>query len=182
MEFLDHRLTSYQSEDEHQAGEDVERASPRTARMLDGEIATLELKADLGHLAIVELGCHARETAHAFAARELGVRIHASRGSMDLGESDGGLPPDSLVEDIDAILAETERLAGLQDEGGLVRLVVAPCSPFSVTRRLMQESAELARRLGLQLLQQRPIGGPMGSAGRIETAGRNATSNVARHT
>ena len=49
------------------------------------------------------------------AARELGVRIVASRGSMDLGESDGGLPPDSLVEDIDAILADTERLAGLVD-------------------------------------------------------------------
>src|SRR5512132_3510053 len=52
------------------------------------------------------------------AARELGVRIVASRGSMDLGESDGGLPPDSLVESIDHVLAETERLAGLQDEEG----------------------------------------------------------------
>jgi cytosine/adenosine deaminase-related metal-dependent hydrolase len=85
------------------------------------------------------------------AARELGVRIHASRGSMDLGESDGGLPPDSLVEELDEILADTERLAGLQDEDGFVRIVVAPCSPFSVTKRLMHESAELARRLGLQL-------------------------------
>jgi cytosine/adenosine deaminase-related metal-dependent hydrolase len=85
------------------------------------------------------------------AARELGVRIHASRGSMDLGQSDGGLPPDSLVERIDDVLAETERLAGLQDDDGFVRLVVAPCSPFSVTTRLMEESAALARRLGLQL-------------------------------
>ena len=85
------------------------------------------------------------------AARELGVRIHASRGSMDLGESDGGLPPDSLVERLDDILADTERLAGLQDDGGFVRIVVAPCSPFSVTKRLMEESAALARRLGLQL-------------------------------
>jgi cytosine/adenosine deaminase-related metal-dependent hydrolase len=85
------------------------------------------------------------------AARELGVRIHASRGSMDLGESDGGLPPDSLVEELDDILADTDRLAGLQDEDGRVRIVVAPCSPFSVTKRLMQESADLARRLGLQL-------------------------------
>ncbi|HSC92308.1 MAG TPA: 8-oxoguanine deaminase [Gaiellaceae bacterium] len=85
------------------------------------------------------------------AARELGVRIVASRGSMDLGESDGGLPPDSLVEDLDAILADTERLASLQDADGLVQIAVAPCSPFSVTRRLMTESAELARRLGLQL-------------------------------
>ncbi len=88
------------------------------------------------------------------AAQELGVRIVASRGSMDLGESDGGLPPDELVEDIDAVLAETERLAGaLHDDapGAFVRLAVAPCSPFSVTRDLMEESATLARRLGLPL-------------------------------
>jgi cytosine/adenosine deaminase-related metal-dependent hydrolase len=84
------------------------------------------------------------------AARELGVRIVASRGSMDLGESDGGLPPDSLVEDLDAILADTERLAALAD-GDRVGIAVAPCSPFSVTTRLMKESAALARRLGLQL-------------------------------
>ncbi len=85
------------------------------------------------------------------AAGELGVRIVASRGSMDLGVSDGGLPPDSLVESIDEILADTERLAGLQDEDGMVQLAVAPCSPFSVTKELMRESAELARRLGLRL-------------------------------
>jgi cytosine/adenosine deaminase-related metal-dependent hydrolase len=84
------------------------------------------------------------------AARDVGVRIVASRGSMDLGESEGGLPPDSLVEDIDAILADTERLHGEAD-GAVVQIVAAPCSPFSVTTRLMQESAALARRLGLQL-------------------------------
>ena len=82
------------------------------------------------------------------AAQELGVRIVASRGSMDLGESDGGLPPDSLVEDIDTILADTERLHGLAD-GATTQIAVAPCSPFSVTTRLMEESAALARRLGL---------------------------------
>jgi cytosine/adenosine deaminase-related metal-dependent hydrolase len=80
------------------------------------------------------------------AASELGVRLIPSRGSMDLGESDGGLPPDSLVEDADEVLAETVRLAERYPE-----LVVAPCSPFSVSGRLMRESAELARRLGLQL-------------------------------
>jgi cytosine/adenosine deaminase-related metal-dependent hydrolase len=85
------------------------------------------------------------------AAHELGVRIVASRGSMDLGESDGGLPPDALVEEIDDVLAETERLAGLQDDDGLVQIAVAPCSPFSVTGGLMRESAELARRLGVKL-------------------------------
>jgi cytosine/adenosine deaminase-related metal-dependent hydrolase len=88
------------------------------------------------------------------AAGELGVRIVASRGSMDLGESDGGLPPDELVEGLDAVLAETERLAGVlheQGPGARVQIAVAPCSPFSVTTRLMEESAALARRLGLPL-------------------------------
>jgi len=87
------------------------------------------------------------------AARELGVRIVASRGSMDLGESDGGLPPDRLVEELDAVLADTERLAALHETGpgARVQVAVAPCSPFSVTRRLMKESAELARRLELPL-------------------------------
>lgn len=88
------------------------------------------------------------------AAREIGLRIVASRGSMDLGVSDGGLPPDELVEDLDAVLAETERLAAAIHEpghGARVQLAVAPCSPFSVTGRLMEESAALARRLGLPL-------------------------------
>jgi cytosine/adenosine deaminase-related metal-dependent hydrolase len=88
------------------------------------------------------------------AAGEIGVRIVASRGSMDLGASDGGLPPDELVEEIDAVLADTERLAAELHEpgpGARVQLAVAPCSPFSVTGRLMEESAALARRLGLPL-------------------------------
>jgi len=81
------------------------------------------------------------------AADELGIALIASRGSMDLGESQGGLPPDSLVEDFDTILAETERLADAYPG----KIAVAPCSPFSVTGELMRESAELARRLGLVL-------------------------------
>jgi cytosine/adenosine deaminase-related metal-dependent hydrolase len=88
------------------------------------------------------------------AAREIGVRIVASRGSMDLGESDGGLPPDAVVEERDAILADTERLAADLHEpghGAMTQVAVAPCSPFSVTKELMLESAALARRLGLQL-------------------------------
>jgi cytosine/adenosine deaminase-related metal-dependent hydrolase len=87
------------------------------------------------------------------AARELGVRIVAARGSMDLGESRGGLPPDRVVEETDAALAETEAAAGLHETGpgARVQVVVAPCSPFSVTRELMRESAGLARRLGLRL-------------------------------
>ena len=81
------------------------------------------------------------------AADELGVTLIAARGSMDLGESQGGLPPDSLVEDVDTILAETERLAHAYPG----KIVAAPCSPFSVTGELMKESAALARRLGLVL-------------------------------
>ena len=87
------------------------------------------------------------------AAQELGVRIVASRGSMDLGESDGGLPPDSVVETLDGILEDTKRLAALHEpgHGARVQIAVAPCSPFSVTRELMTESAALARELDLQL-------------------------------
>jgi cytosine/adenosine deaminase-related metal-dependent hydrolase len=88
------------------------------------------------------------------AARELGLRLVASRGSMNLGESDGGLPPDELVEELDAVLADTERLATELHEpgpGARIQIAVAPCSPFSVTASLMQESADLARRLGLLL-------------------------------
>jgi cytosine/adenosine deaminase-related metal-dependent hydrolase len=69
---------------------------------------------------------------------------------MDLGESNGGLPPDSIVEDRDDVLAATEEAATLAD-GAWVEIAVAPCSPFSVTQELMRESAELARRLGLRL-------------------------------
>ena len=80
------------------------------------------------------------------AAEEVGVKLVFGRGSMDLGESDGGLPPDALVEDIDTILEQTEQLVR---DG--VDVAVAPCSPFSVTKELMRESAELARRLGVPL-------------------------------
>jgi len=87
------------------------------------------------------------------AARELGLRIVASRGSMDLGASDGGLPPDSVVESIDTIMEDTKRVAGLHEpgQGARVQIAVAPCSPFSVTGKLMTESAALARELGLPL-------------------------------
>jgi cytosine/adenosine deaminase-related metal-dependent hydrolase len=80
------------------------------------------------------------------AADEVGIRLVFGRGSMDLGESNGGLPPDSLVEDLDTILEQTEKLAR---DG--VDVAVAPCSPFSVTKELMRESAELARRLEVPL-------------------------------
>ena len=88
------------------------------------------------------------------AAAEVGLRLHASRGSMSLGESEGGLPPDSVVEDEDAILRDTRRLLEEQHDpepGSKLRIVVAPCSPFSVSADLMRESAALAREYGVQL-------------------------------
>ncbi len=88
------------------------------------------------------------------AATEVGLRLHASRGSMSLGESDGGLPPDSVVEDEHAILTDTLRLIDAYNDpthGSMLQIVVAPCSPFSVTPDLMRVSAELARDRGVRL-------------------------------
>jgi cytosine/adenosine deaminase-related metal-dependent hydrolase len=88
------------------------------------------------------------------AARALGVRFHPCRGSMDLGASAGGLPPDVVVQDFDTVLRETEDAVGRFHDpapGAMVRIAIAPCSPFSASERLMQESARLARRLGVRL-------------------------------
>lgn len=82
------------------------------------------------------------------AATEIGMRFHAARGSMSVGESAGGLPPDRLVEREDAILQDTQRLIEEHHDAGryaMLRVVAAPCSPFSVSRDLMRESANLAR-------------------------------------
>lgn len=88
------------------------------------------------------------------AARAVGVRFHPCRGSMDLGASKGGLPPDEIVEDTDAVLAATERAVRRFHDpgpGAMVRIAIAPCSPFSASERLMRESAALARRLRVRL-------------------------------
>ncbi|WP_322043399.1 8-oxoguanine deaminase [Paraburkholderia sp. J67] len=88
------------------------------------------------------------------AAGQIGMRFHAARGSMSVGQKDGGLPPDSVVENEDAILADTQRLIETyHDEGryAMLRVVVAPCSPFSVSRDLMRESATMARHYGVSL-------------------------------
>ncbi len=88
------------------------------------------------------------------AAKEVGLRLHASRGSMSLGESDGGLPPDSVVETDSAILADTQRLIETHHDGSIgsmTQVVVAPCSPFSVTTDIMRDSAALARSFGVTM-------------------------------
>jgi cytosine/adenosine deaminase-related metal-dependent hydrolase len=87
-------------------------------------------------------------------AEQLGLRFHPCRGSMDLGQSSGGLPPDPVVEDIDTILTATdEAIQRFHDPapGSMRRIAVGPCSPFSVSERLMRESAALARRRKVRL-------------------------------
>ncbi len=85
-------------------------------------------------------------------AREIGMRFHASRGSMSIGRSQGGLPPDDCVEEEGAILRDTQRAIERHHDGGrlaMTRIVVAPCSPFSVSDNLMRESVALARAYGV---------------------------------
>ena len=87
-------------------------------------------------------------------AQQLGMRFHPCRGSMDLGQSKGGLPPDSVVEDIDEILSATDQaISEFHDPapGSMLQIAVGPCSPFSVSPQLMRESAALARRRGVRL-------------------------------
>jgi cytosine/adenosine deaminase-related metal-dependent hydrolase len=92
--------------------------------------------------------------AEILAARRIGLRFHPGRGSMNLGKSAGGLPPDEVTEDHDTILAATQEAIDRWHDpapGSMTRIAVAPCSPFSVTAELMRDSAELARRAGVRL-------------------------------
>jgi cytosine/adenosine deaminase-related metal-dependent hydrolase len=133
---------------------------------LDAELHGAAARAGLATLALS--GCSATADHHYLfprggddllaagigAARQIGLRLHACRGSMDLGASAGGLPPDSVVEDRDEILAATERAIDVFHDAGpaaMVRVAVAPCAPFTVTEQLMRESAVLARRKGVRL-------------------------------
>jgi cytosine/adenosine deaminase-related metal-dependent hydrolase len=127
--------------------EDVEAA----AAVAMGELALTGCTTAADHHYVVPGGDDSVFDAIASAARAIGIRAHIARGSMDLGESKGGLPPDSVVEDLDAILASTQAVYERLHDGDRIVVTVAPCSPFSVTPELMTASAELARRLGLRL-------------------------------
>jgi cytosine/adenosine deaminase-related metal-dependent hydrolase len=98
------------------------------------------------HLYIYPNGCRLDDSLE--AAHKIGMRFHAARGSMSVGQSKGGLPPDRVVEEEGAILKDTQRLIETHHDSArhaMTRIVVAPCSPFSVSRDLMRESASLAR-------------------------------------
>ncbi|GAA0180234.1 8-oxoguanine deaminase [Clostridium sediminicola] len=88
------------------------------------------------------------------AAERLGIRMHASRGSMSLSKKDGGLPPDTVVQSVDEILKDSEELVKKfhdKNRFSMRQVAIAPCSPFSVTGTLMKESSKLARKLGVRL-------------------------------
>jgi cytosine/adenosine deaminase-related metal-dependent hydrolase len=104
------------------------------------------------HLYLYPNGARLDDTIH--AASDIGIRFHPTRGSMSIGESDGGLPPDSLVEREAAILEDCIRLVDQfhdKSEGSMCRVGLAPCSPFSVSRDLMRETAILARDKGVMM-------------------------------
>ncbi|MCC6313409.1 MAG: 8-oxoguanine deaminase [Thermomicrobiales bacterium] len=104
------------------------------------------------HAYVFQNGCAVDDQIH--AAAEIGVRFAVSRGSMSLGESQGGLPPDDCVEDEAAIMADSLRVIQRYHDpnpGSMLQIVLAPCSPFSVTADLMRESARLAREYGVKL-------------------------------
>jgi 8-oxoguanine deaminase len=104
------------------------------------------------HAYVFQNGCKVDDQIH--AAAEIGVRFAVSRGSMSLGESKGGLPPDDCVEDEDAIMRDSLRVIQQYHDpnpGSMLQIVLAPCSPFSVTADLMRESAKLAREHGVKL-------------------------------
>lgn len=118
------------------------------------ELALSGCTTSTDHLYLHPHGAGDLLTAEIDAARELGVRFHPTRGSMSLSQKDGGLPPDDVVADDDEILAASEEAVKRHHDrsfGAMTRVALAPCSPFSVTERLMVRSAELAEKLDVRL-------------------------------
>lgn len=125
----------------------------RTATLVGlAELALTGCTTAFDHAYVFRNGCKVDD--QIAAAREIGMRFMVSRGSMSLGQSQGGLPPDDCVEDEDDILADSERVIARYHDpapGSLLQIALAPCSPFSVTPELMRASAALARAKGVRL-------------------------------
>jgi cytosine/adenosine deaminase-related metal-dependent hydrolase len=118
------------------------------------ELALSGCTTSTDHLYVHPQGAGDLISAEVAAARDLGVRFHPTRGSMSLSVKDGGLPPDSVVQDDEEILAESERLVAQHHDRSplaMTRIALAPCSPFSVSTELMARTAELADRLDVRL-------------------------------
>ena len=118
------------------------------------ELALGGCTTSMDHLYVHPRGGGDLITAEIDAAKELGFRFHATRGSMSRSQKDGGLPPDSVVQTDDEILADSERLVALHHDRSplaMVQVALAPCSPFSVTPELMRATAELAEKLDVRL-------------------------------
>jgi 8-oxoguanine deaminase len=125
----------------------------RTAVLVGcGELARSGCTTVFDHAYVFQNGCKVDDQIH--AAAELGVRFAISRGSMSLGQSKGGLPPDDCVEDEAEILSDSVRAIERYHDpkpGSMLQMVLAPCSPFSVSADLMRESAKIARHYGVKL-------------------------------
>ena len=118
------------------------------------ELALSGCTTSTDHLYVHPAGGGDLLSAEISAAKDLGMRFHPTRGSMSLSQKDGGLPPDNVVQDHDVILAESQRAVEQHHDashGAMVRIALAPCSPFSVTKQLMTESAQLAEKLDVRL-------------------------------
>lgn len=106
------------------------------------------------HYVFPKHSAHTLMDAQFSAASELGIRMYATRGSMDLSVKDGGLPPDSVVQTVDEILKDSQHVVETYHDSGrysMRSVALAPCSPFSVTGDLLRESAKLARSLGVRM-------------------------------
>jgi 8-oxoguanine deaminase len=135
------------------AGLDVDMVYASTRTGL-AELALSGCTTCADHLYVFPDGSDGFIDAQVEAARSVGLRFHATRGSMDLGQSNGGLPPESVVQSREAILRDSERAVQAHHDsapGAMVRIGLAPCSPFSATPELMLETAGLARELGVRL-------------------------------
>lgn len=131
--------------------DDMIYASTRTGL---AELALSGCTTTSDHLYVFPAGSESFIDAQVEAARSVGLRFHATRGSMDLGQAGGGLPPDSVVQSRDAIMTDSERVINRFHDpapGAMIRIGLAPCSPFSVTPELMRQSADLARSNGVLL-------------------------------